>query len=258
MLKTIKELYLYREMLISLVRKDMRTRYRGSVLGFLWTYINPLMMLLVYTIVFSYVFKVEEKNYPMFLFVALLPWTFFQSSVMSCTTSITGGGGLIKKIYFPRIILPLSMVTSSLMNYIYGLIIVFAALVLSGIPLTLNIVYLPGIIFIEYMLIVAFGIFFSALNVYFRDLEHLLNVFFMGWFYLTPVLFKMEMVPKKLAFIIIINPVTPIIMSIRDVLYYGRPPEFGLMAYVLLETVVFLVIGARVFERLQRNFAEEV
>jgi len=128
MFKTINELYAYREMLISLVRKDLRTRYRGSFLGFLWTFINPLMMLVVYSIVFSYVFRVQEKNYSMFLFVALLPWTFFQSALMSCTTSITGGGGLIKKIYFPRIILPLSMATAAFMNYFYGMFVVFAAL----------------------------------------------------------------------------------------------------------------------------------
>ncbi len=258
MFKTITELFVYREMLISLVRKDLRTRYRGSFLGFLWTFINPLMMLVIYSIVFSYIFRVQEKNYSMFLFVALLPWTFFQSSLMSCTTSITGGGGLIKKNYFPRIILPLSMVTSGLMNYLYGLFIMFAALIISGIPMTLNILYLPGIIFIEYLLIVSLGIFFSALNVYFRDLEHILGVVFMAWFYLTPVLFRLDMVPKKLAQLIMLNPVTPIILSIRDVLYYGRPPEILMLAYVFAAALILLVIGVLVFDRLQRNFAEEV
>ena len=130
-MQSLKELWDYREMLGSLVKKDLKTRYKGSVLGFLWTFINPLLQLLVYSLLFSVIMRAGIENYGMFLFVALVPWLFFSTSLMAGASSIMGAQGLIEKIYFPRIIIPISVVCSNFLNMVFSFIIVFAALLIT-------------------------------------------------------------------------------------------------------------------------------
>lgn len=132
----IREVYFYREMLKNLVSKELRARYKGSVLGFLWTFFNPLLMLIVYSVVFSFIMRIETENYAMFLFVALLPWNFLSSSIMQGAASLVQNGSLIKKIYFPREILPLSIVIANLINYLLSLFILIPALIFFKIKIT--------------------------------------------------------------------------------------------------------------------------
>ncbi|MEF3304492.1 ABC transporter permease [Paenibacillus sp. GYB003] len=254
----LKELISYRQMLVNTVRRDLRSRYKGSFLGFLWTFINPLLQLIVYSIVFPYLLRVQQENYPMFLFVALLPWIFFTSSVQGATTSITAGANLVKKIYFPRIILPLSVVCTNLMNYIYGLVIVFAALLLTGVHLTLNVFWLPIIILIEFIFIVGLAFILSALYVKFRDLEHIVGVVTFVWFYLTPIVFPISIFPEHIAQLIRYNPMVPIIESFRNVLLYGTQPNWGLLAYSVLVGVALLLIGVLIFTKSEKTFAEDL
>lgn len=252
------ELYGYREMLISIVRRDLRARYKGSFLGFLWTFVNPLLQLIVYSIVFPYILKISQENYPMFLFVALLPWIFFTTSVQGATTSIVGGGSLVKKIFFPRMVLPLAVVFTNLMNYLYGLIIVFAALWFTGISLTFNILWLPVVLLVEFIFVVGLALILSALYVKFRDLEHLVGVVTFVWFYLTPIVFPITIFPSKVAEYLGYNPMVPIITSFRNILLDGKPPEWGQLAYALLIGVILTVIGIIVFRRSQKTFAEDL
>jgi len=254
----LKELYNYREMLSNLVKKDLRTRYKGSVLGFLWTFINPLLQLIVYTIVFSVILKSDIPKYYIHLFVALVPWLFFASALTSSASSIIGSKDLIKKIYFPRLIIPMSVVNGAFMNMIFSMIVVFVALIFSGIGISKYILFLPIIMILEYLLALGLAFIVSALNVYFRDLEHILGIVTMAWMYATPILYGIDMVPEKLRPIFNLNPMTPIIAAYRSILYYKTMPDLSHMGMILAWSIGFIVAGYFIFQKLQKNFAEEL
>ena len=257
-MNSLKELYAYREMIFSLVRKDLRTRYKGSVLGFLWTFINPLLQLIVYTIVFSTIMRVNVDKFYIYLFVALVPWIFFTSSIQGGATSILSGADLIKKIYFPRLVLPIAVTSAAFMNMVFSMIVVFIALVISGIGLSWHIIYLPVIMVLEYFFALGMAFIFSALNVYFRDLEHILGIVTMAWFYLTPIVYTVEMVPEEWLTFFQLNPMTHMMDAYRAILYYHQAPDFGTLGSIVVFSAVFIVVGYGLFQRLQRHFVEEL
>jgi ABC-2 type transport system permease protein len=255
---TLRELYEYREMLFSMVKKDLRTRYRGSFLGFLWTFVNPLLQLVVYSIVFSTIMRMNIYNFAMFLFVALLPWIFFSTSITQSTTIVMANSNLVKKIYFPRIILPISVALTGFINMLFGFIIVFIALFIFKIHLSYSIVLLPIVMINELAFVIGLNVIFSALNVFFRDLEHILGIVTMAWFYLTPIVFPINLVPERYFKLFFLNPMTSIILPYRDILYYGLWPSKKSLLLVFLMSICFDVFAFILFDRLQRRFAEEI
>lgn len=258
-MKRLKEIWEYREMIVSLVRKDLRGRYKGSVLGFLWTFVNPLLQLCVYTLVFSTIMRSGIEKFYLFLFVALVPWLFFNSAVITGATCIISSKDLVKKIYFPREVLPIAYVTSSFVNMLFSFVIIFLAILFSGIGFNFRaILYLPVIMIVEYILALGIAMLTSALTVYFRDLEHILGIVTMAWMYLTPILYSVDMIPENLLPVFYLNPLTPIIIGYRDILYYKNIPHIGTLAHGLVLGVVILIIGWISFNRLQRGFAEEL
>jgi ABC-2 type transport system permease protein len=257
-LNGLKELYSYREMLSNLVKKDLRTRYKGSVLGFLWTFVNPLLQLIVYTMVFSIIMKVSINKFYMYLFIALVPWIFFTTSIQGSAASIISNKDLIKKIYFPRIIIPISVVNGAFMNMVFSMVIVFIALIVSGIGLSKYIFVLPIIMIIEYLFTLGLSFVFSALNVYFRDLEHILGIIIMGWFYLTPIVYTTDMVPEKYLGLFNLNPMVPIMEVYRDILYYKQAPNFNGFGSIFIFSIIMIIMGYLIFQKLQKNFVEEL
>lgn len=258
MLEQLREVLTYKEMLISSVKKDLRSRYRGSVLGFLWTFINPLMQLVIYSVVFPYLLKMKEENYPMYIFVGLLPWIYFTSSIQISTTCIVGNANLVKKIYFPRMILPISVSTTGLMNYIFGLIIVFPALLITGIHLTPYALFLPVVMLVNYLFTTGVCMLLSALYVFFRDLEHIISIVTQAWFYLTPIVYSLKIFPDYAQAILRFNPMTQFVMAYRNILMYGQfPSALGFSCVTVLSIAVFF-FGAFVFSKLQKSFAEEL
>lgn len=259
MIDRIKEIYAYREMIFSLVKRDLKGRYKGSALGFLWTFLNPLLQLAVYTMVFSVIMRSGIEDYYLFLFVALIPWIFF-------STSLTGGAGcilaqqdMVKKIYFPREVLPISYVTSQFINMLLSFLVIFAVLILARYPLhQLAMICLPIVMAVEYGLALGFTMVMSAATVYLRDLEYVLGILSMAWQFLTPVMYSLEQVPDSVRWIFSINPMTHIITAYRDILYYGKMPKLETLLSAFLIGTVMLVIGWKVFQRLQRHFAEEL
>ncbi len=258
-MKRFKEILKYREMIKSLIRKDLRGRYKGSVLGFLWTFINPLLQLCVYTVVFSTIMKSEVKNFHIFLFVALIPWLFFSASLTGGATSVVSQKDLIKKIYFPREVLPIAYVTSSFVNMLLCFIIIFAILFISDISFNfIALLYLPIIMLVEYILALGIAMLTSALTVYLRDLEHILGIIAMAWMYLTPVLYSEDMIPSQYTIYFNLNPMSPIIKAYREILYYGHVPNISTLLHAILLGITFLVIGNICFAKLQRHFVEEL
>lgn len=258
-MNTLKEIYLYRQMIFSLVRKDLRGRYKGSVLGFLWTFINPLLQLVVYTLVFSVILKSNIDKYYLFLFVALVPWNFFSACLTGGSSSIINEKEMVKKIYFPRQVLPISYVTSAFVNMLLCLIVVFAIVIFSGVPMNpIALLCLPIFLAVEYILGLGIALLSSALDVYFRDLEYILGVIAMAWTYLTPVMYSIDIVPARLKSIFMLNPMTPIIVGCRDILYYGRIPQISTLAQGTFLGIVVVIIGALVFSKLEKHFVEEM
>lgn len=245
-------------MLKNLVRKELRTRYKGSVLGFLWTFINPLLQLVVYTVIFSTIMRINIDRFYIFMFVALLPWIFFSTSVQSSSSTIISNKDLVKKIYFPRVVLPVSVVISGLMNMIFSFAIVFPALIISGIGITPAVIYLPIVVIAALVMTLGFSVLFSGLNVYFRDLEHILGIVIMAWFYFTPIVYPVEMIPESFLRLFFLNPITPIILGFRDILYYGIAPNFVMLGINIISGLLLLIFALIVFENLQKNFAEEI
>lgn len=258
-MKTVKEIYEYRTMISSLIKRDLRGRYKGSALGFAWTFLNPLLQLVVYTIVFSQIMRAGIEDYYLFLFVALIPWIFFNSSVAGGTTCIINQKDMVSKIYFPREILPIAHVTCQLVNMLLSFIVVFVVLLLSGKGVSLvALAYFPIIVLAEYLLAISITMIVSALTVYLRDLEHIITIITMAWQFLSPVMYSIDMVPEKMREIFYLNPMTPIIVAYRDILYYKKAPELATLLHGFIFSVVLLVVGWFVFGRLKKHFAEEM
>jgi len=257
-MKLMNELYDYRTMLASLVNKNLVTRYKGSVLGFLWTFVNPLLQLVVYSLVFSVIMRVNVDKYYIYLFVAFIPWYFIASSIMEGSSCILANSNLVQKIYFPRIVIPLSTVAAAFINMVLSMLVVFAALIFSGIGLSWFIVALPVIMGIQFLFVLGLVLIFSAVNVYFRDIQHILEIVVMAWFYVTPIVYTPEMVPQSLSWLLDINPMSGIVESYRNILYYKCMPDFSTMLLALTFGAVSTLIGVAVFQKLQRGFAEEL
>lgn len=258
-MKKIVEIYSYRAMIVSLVRKELRGRYKGSVLGFFWTFLNPLLQLLVYSLVFSVIVRVDVEKYYLFLFVALIPWLFFSTGLTAGAGVVINNKDLVKKIYFPREVLPIAHVLTNFVNMLLSFIVVFAVILFSGIGFNFAALLLLPIIFIvEFMLVLGITFLVSALTVYLRDLEHILTIGNMAWMYLTPILYSITMVPERFVSILMLNPMTPIILAYRDILYYTKVPQLSTLIGAIIMGIVMLIIGYLTFSKLQRNFAEEL
>jgi lipopolysaccharide transport system permease protein len=255
----LKEIFLYREMIASLVRKDLRGRYKGSILGFFWTFLNPLMQLLVYSLVFSIIVRVEVEKYYLFLFVALIPWIFFSSALTSGSSVILAQKDMVKKIYFPREVLPIAHALTNFINMLFSFIVVFIVIIFSGVDINfLALMYLPLIMIIEFTLVLGITFLTSSITVYLRDLEHIMTILNMLWMYLTPILYSITMIPAVYLPYIQLNPMTAVIVAYRDILYYAQVPMMGTLLNAVLMALTVLIVGYLVFTKIQRYFAEEL
>jgi lipopolysaccharide transport system permease protein len=255
----LKEIFLYREMIASLVRKDLRGRYKGSILGFFWTFLNPLMQLLVYSLVFSIIVRVDVEKYYLFLFVALIPWIFFSSALTSGSSVILAQKDMVKKIYFPREVLPIAHALTNFINMLFSFIVVFMVIIFSGVDINfLALMYLPLIMLIEFTLVLGITFLTSSITVYLRDLEHIMTILNMLWMYLTPILYSITMIPAIYLPYIQLNPMTAVIVAYRDILYYAQVPMMGTLLNAVLMALTVLIVGYLVFTKIQRYFAEEL
>ncbi len=259
MLKKLKELYDYREMIFSLTKRDLKGRYKGSALGFLWTFLNPLLQLAVYTMVFSVIMRSGIEDYYLFLFVALVPWIFFSTSLSGGASCIWAQQDMVKKIYFPREVLPLTYVTSQFVNMLLSFVVIFAVLLLSGHELNfIALLCLPPIMIVEYVLALGVTMLSCSVTVYLRDVEYILGIVTMAWQFSTPVMYGRETVPEQIQWLFDLNPMTPVIEAYRDILYYGRVPEMNTLLEAIVVGIVILCVGWVTFSRLQKHFVEEL
>jgi len=265
----LRELWDYRELIRSLVARDLKVRYRNSVLGIAWSWAHPLLMMLVYTMVFNFLAgRSDLDNFHIFVLCALLPWNFFSASVSEATTSIVGNGHLIKKVYFPREILPISVVISNLVNFVIALPIFFALALVSGARVTAWALLLPIPILVQLAFSVGICLILATLDVFYRDTQVIIGVLMMAWFFVTPIFYPITQVPLEAHIFGIafnaqlwlrrLNPMASIIASYRDLLYRGASTGLDFLLRTAATALITLVVGYVVFLRYSSRFGEEV
>lgn len=249
-------IWAYRELLRNLVVRDLKVRYKRSILGVFWALLEPLILMCLFTVVFSLLLRIQVEKYPVFVLCGILPWSFFNTALAYSATSIVQNAPLIKKIYFPREIIPLAVVISRLVHFLISLVVLLIFLFIFKINITFALIYLPLIIIIQFIFIVGLSLFFAALNTFYNDVGFILQFILFGWFYLNPIFYPLSMVPERYLTFYMLNPMAAIIYSYRNVLFCGLPPqgEYLLMAVVM--SLVALLVGVAVFHRLQFRFAE--
>ena len=267
----LQHLIQYRELLRSLVVRDLKVRYKNSALGVLWSLMNPLLMMIVFTVVFTIMAPVRSasvRNFPVFVLCGLLPWNFFTSSIIGSTISIVINAPLIKKVYFPREILPLSMILANLVNFFIALIVLFGMILAFGIPLTRWVLYLPLVILIQIIFTLGIGLFLATINVFYRDTQQIMDVLVLAWFFVTPIFYPIDILPRnyellgfnldvwRLAYIL--NPMASLIATYRVILYTGAPPALDFLIRTAVTAGITFVIGWLVFNRYSWRFAEEL
>src|SRR5687768_5516737 len=263
-LASLRQLFRYRALVVSLVARELKARYRGSVLVFLWTSVNPLLLLLVYSLVFGVVMPgaraPEIEHYPLFLFCGILPWTWFSSSLLEGCAALTGSGSLLRKVMFPAEILPAVTVFTGLVNFGFGLAILVAFSVYAGVPiLTADLAWLPLIVLAQLVLTLGLALLLSALSVHFRDIRELLGNLMTLWFFATPIIYPYSQAPARFRALLDLYPFTHLAVAYQEVLYVDGPYlGRSRLAVAGLVGVVALIAGYAVFDRLRETFAEEV
>lgn len=253
-----QKIYQYRELLKTNVKKEIRGRYKNSILGVMWSFLNPLLQLAVYAVIFGALLAGGDPTYHIYICVALIPWTYFTTAITQSAFTIIGNGDIIKKVYFPREILPISVVTSGAVNFVISTIIILAFVFAAGLGVTKYIILYPFILLIQYILLLGISFIVSSVTVYFRDLEHIIGVVLMAAFYATPIVYKLEQLPENLQVIMQLNPMTHLINAYRDIFYNQQMPDMKMLGILLAISVVLTVVGYFIFKKLQKGFAEEL
>lgn len=259
MKELVKNLYNYRLLLKSNIKKEIRGKYKASFLGILWSFINPLLTAIIYAIVFPFILKSTEPHYVTFIIIGILPWTYFTTAIMQGTTTILANASIIKKVYFPREILPIAVNTSALINFLISCVIICLFLIFSGIGFSGYILFLPLIILVQYILQLGIILITSAIEIYVRDAEYIINFFVTMLFYATPIVYSAKMFSgSSVEWLIHLNPMATIINSYRNILFYQTMPEIKSLLITFVGSIVLLLVGFKIFNKLQKGFAEEV
>lgn len=285
--RSVREIWQYRELLGNLVRKELKVKYKNSFLGFLWSLVRPLCLLLIYWLVLGKFLRSNIPDFAFYLFAGLVAWDLFSSTVNAATVSVVGNGGLIKKVYFPREILPLSSVGAGLVHFALQMVVVFAVLLVFGYDFFgPNLLLLPLAVLALVVFMTAMSLFLAAANVYLRDVQHLIEVFLLFWFWLTPIVYPVSFAQNvlkdhdvfgiNLMTIYMLNPMTNIVLGFQRAIYKdmsvvdssGNPVEVlyqapfgsyvGRITAVLAVSALLVWIAQRVFARAQGNFAQEL
>lgn len=265
----LRELYAYRELVVNLVARDLKARYKNSVLGFVWSLLNPLAMMVVFTVVFTVMLPNNRMpNYPIFILCGLLPWNYFSAGVMTSIGSVVGNGNLVKKVYFPRETLPIASVLAQLVNFLLALVVLFVALIVFQGRFSPWLWMLPFVILIQTLFITGLALLLSTLNVFYRDTMMVMDVVMLAWFFLTPVFYPLNVLPQSYEvmgvtlnihrLMFILNPMASIINAYRDLLYLGTYTEPDFLLRTAVTCIVVFVLGYFVFIRYSGRFGEEV
>jgi len=259
MLSRLAEVYEYRELLKNFVIKDLKVKYKNAALGFFWSFLQPLLMMAVFTFIFSIVFRANVENYPLFFLSAFLAWNFFATSLSAASNSLVGNAGLIKKIYFPREIIPFSIILGNLVTFLIGLSLLMVALLFFGYKFYLFLPVLVLTIVLQILVLTGFSLMLAVANVYFRDIQHIIGVLLMTWMYGTPIIYDITMIPERFQILIkYANPLTSIIFMYRNSLYWNNWPSMKLLTHAIFMSIAIFIAGYLIFLKYSRSFVKEL
>jgi lipopolysaccharide transport system permease protein len=266
------ELVEYRHLVTNLVVRDLKVRYKGSILGFMWSLMNPLLMMVVFWLVFGYFMPSAVPRFHVFVLVAILPWNWFSAAVSGGVYSIVNNASLISKVYFPRVALPLSVVVSEMVNFLLALPVLGLILYLSGLPITVHALWLPVVIAIQLAFTLGIVLVLATANVFYRDTGMIMNVVLLAWFFLTPIIYDISayrttelpwLGMSAERFMYVVNPMASLVSSYRVVLYGSTSgpagtPALNFLFRTAVTSVAILVVGFALFVRASGRFGEEV
>jgi ABC-2 type transport system permease protein len=255
----VVSLYRYRELLRSLVLKDLKLKYRGSVFGFLWSLANPLLMIIVYTVAFTVILRVRTQQFVFYLLLGQLAWTFFASSAAMSTGAIVDNAPLIRSVFFPRAILPIGTVLFNLAQYLLT-ISVFLPLMLTwyGVPLSAPMLLFPAFLGLQALFSIGVALILATLTAFFRDVRHLLDVSLAVLFWTTPIVYELAQVPERLRLLILLSPMSPFIVAYQQLFFYRQWPEATVWLIAGTYAVGAFVIGATLILAFEDRFSEQL
>ena len=251
---SLRKLKKYRPLMSELVKRDLKVKYRRSVLGYLWSLLNPLLMMCVMTLVFSYMFRFDIPNYPIYLISGQTLWTFFSESTNMAMNSILENGALIKKVYIPKFIFPISRILSSFVTMLFSLVAILIVMLVTGAPFhpTILLFWIP--LTLQFLFCCGVGMVLSALAVQFRDIRHLYSVVTLAWMYLTPIFYPLSSLPQIAQDLIKLNPMHHYINLFRNLVLYGEIPGPNTWFACTASALAFLLLGLVIFRKQQKNF----
>jgi lipopolysaccharide transport system permease protein len=262
LLLPVRTLWQYRELLYFLVWRDLKVRYKQTALGVLWVVLQPVISMLIYSLLFGRLLSVPTGGipYPIFVFAALLPWNYFAGSLTKSSTSLVLNANLITKVYFPRILVPTSGVLSGLLDLLISFLVLAGLIIYYQIQLTPNILFLPGFLILAIITALGAGLWLSALNVQFRDVNHLIPFLVQVWMYATPVIYGSSLIPEKYRFILGLNPMTSVVEGFRwcllGPLYSSTQLQGPMFIISIIIAIVLLISGLVFFRKTERTFAD--
>jgi len=253
-IELIRDAYRYRDLIWALALKELKIRYKRSFLGFLWALLNPLLQMVVMTLVFSTIMKIDIPHYAIFLLSALVPFTFFSQSLSYAAESIVGNGDLIKKVRVAKLVFPIAALVSNAINLFLSLIPLAIIVLVMRHPFHWTWIYLPVPLLALSILTLGASFFFAAANVYYRDVAHILQIILQVWFYVTPILYDINFFPQKFHWLFKLNPLIYALNGFRLSVYNGQLPQMQSVVASFVCGFVSLYIGFRIFRRFQDSF----
>ncbi len=257
--KLILPFIAYKYLLFQLVQREIKARYKQSIIGFVWIIFNPLIQLMIYSFVFSIIFRFPTGGVPysIFLFVGLLPWIYLQTSLSSSTLVLVDNANLIKKVNFPREVLPYSVILAKSIDLFFSLVLLFVLMLFYKIAIPLTVIVVIPLLFIQVLLMTGLALFLSAANLFYRDIQYLTNLILLVWLYVTPVVYPLSLVPKEYVWLYKLNPMVGITEGYRSALL-NLPFDIGTIVWSAISAMVIFIVGFWVFKRGEKVFADIV
>lgn len=256
--KHLKELYGYRNLIWQLAWSEFKLRYKNSILGYFWSLLEPMLMLIVLYVVFSNLMRVQVAYYQLFLLLGIILWGFMSRATSIGMFSIVGKPSIVKKVYFPRDIFVISSCITALLMSIFESFIFILFMIFFRVPVSINLVYVPLILLFLFIISLGLSLALSALNVFYRDVQFIWQVLLQVGYFATPILYTIDIFPKDLQKFVLLNPIARIIISARDTIIYSSPAKIGDLLFVFISSIFFLLVGYIIFSKLEPRFAEEI
>ncbi len=256
----ISELWRFRELLWAFTLKEIKIRYKQTILGIGWAILQPAALTLIFTVIFGVFLKVHSGSvpYPIFVYSALLPWTFFSTAISFGALSVVNNGGLVTKVYFPREVMPLSAVGAAFFDFLMASLIFILMMIFYKTSVNLNILYLFIIVPSILLFTTGISLILSTINVLYRDVRFVIPLLMQIWLYLSPVIYSLDQVPPKYKGWVAINPLVGLVQGFRDVTILGKIPDFGILSFSIITSLVVFILGYWFFKKKERIFADVI